>query len=284
MSIAYLNGQFLPLQEARVPVLDRGYLFGDGVYEVLPAYNRTVFRLDAHLERLERSLDAIGMTPTISRSRWGEILDELLEHNPDNGQNQAVYLQVTRGVAPNRTHGIPRDCIPSVLAFTWPLPALSEKIKTNGVTAISQPDNRWHRCDIKAIALLANVMLADSATQSGHNEAILHREGIVTEGASSNVFMLKNDRLYTPVANELILHGVTRAFIMELAEESGIATEERNITLEELFMADEIWISSSTREVYPVTRLDDQTIGTGMPGKHWLQVYQMFQNRKIETA
>lgn len=280
MNIAYLNGQFLPLHEARVPVLDRGYLFGDGVYEVMPAYSGRIFRLEAHLERLARSLAAIRMIPPLKNAEWRDVLADLLHHNAGLGRDQAVYLQVTRGVAPTRTHGLPKDCIPSLLAFTWPLPPIPDSIRENGVSAISQPDNRWHRCDIKAIALLANVMLADAASSAGHNEAILHRDGQLTEGASSNVFMLRGDTLYTPPCSELILHGVTRAFVLELAAQAGLACHEQPVALDELFSADEVWISSSTRELYPVTRLDEKPIGTGTPGPRWQAVHALYQQHK----
>lgn len=280
MNIAYLNGQYLPLDEARVPVLDRGYLFGDGVYEVIPAYRGKAFRLDDHLARLQQSLAAIRLPATLLSADWPSIINELLALNGASDRDQAIYLQISRGVATTRAHGLPSDCTPSVLAFTWPLPSMSESIRNEGVSVITRADIRWQRCDIKAIALLANIMLADEAMQDGHNEAILHRDNVVTEGASSNVFLLSAGQLATPPKSNLILHGITRAFILELAQQAGLSCTERELSLTELRAADEVWISSSTRELLPVTAVDGAPVADGKPGDYWRKVYGLYQTQK----
>lgn len=281
MGIAYLNGQFLPLNEARVPVMDRGYLFGDGVYEVIPAYGSSIFRLPGHLDRLDRSLEGIQLPNPLSHAEWESVLQQLLMHNSGDGsKDHAIYLQVTRGVFPTRTHGLPANPAPTVLAFTWPLAGVPDKVKQDGVSAISTEDFRWQRCDIKAIALLANVMLAGKAVAEGHNEALLHRDGLVTEGASSNLFALIDGQVVTPPRSNLILHGITRDFILELAGMAGLQVVERELDLVELRGAAEIWITSSTREIYPVTELDGSPVGDGKPGPLWLRMYELYQRHK----
>ncbi len=281
MTIAYLNGQFLPLDEARVPVLDRGYLFGDGVYEVIPAYNGHIFRLSAHLQRLDRSLASIRLHNPMPRTDWESMMQALLQHNDGGNRNLAIYLQVSRGVTATRQHGLPDTPTPSILAFVWPLTGVSAQVQDEGVSAITLEDFRWHRCDIKSIALLANVMLADDALRNGHNEAILHRDGQVTEGASSNVFALFGDTVITPPANQLILHGITREFLIELAQQAGLQLREAELTVDELKSAAEIWITSSTREVFPVTSLDGNAIGNGKPGDQWRKVHTLYQQQKL---
>lgn len=282
MTTAYLNGQFLPLSEARVPVLDRGYLFGDGVYEVIPAYSGNVFRLAAHLQRLDRSLKGIRLHNPLDHEEWREMIHQLLGFNQASNGDLAIYLQVSRGNSPTRQHGLPANPTPTVLAFTWPLTGVPEEVQSKGVTAVCVEDFRWHRCDIKAIALLANVMLADVALSKGHNEAILHRKGVVTEGASSNVFAIIDGKLVTPPKSELILHGITRDFILELAGEAGLDINECELSMDELRQAEEIWISSSTREIFPVTELDGIKTGSGLPGPQWRKVYELYQQHKLD--
>lgn len=279
MSTAYLNGQFLPLDQARIPALDRGYLFGDGVYEVIPAYGQHIFRLDAHLARLDQSLSSIRMPNPLPHSEWQSLITRLLNLN-DDSRDQAVYLQITRGVMESRAHGLPDTLTPTVLAFTWPLKGIAPEVLKHGVSAITREDNRWQRCDIKSIALLANVLLADEALREGHNEAILHRDGKITEGASSNVFALLDDTLITPASSTAILSGITRKFTLELAAQAGLHCKESELDLATLREADEIWVTSSTREIFPVTRLDDVNVGNGLPGPAWHIVYSLFQQHK----
>jgi D-alanine transaminase len=278
MDTAYLDGNYLPLQEARVPVLDRGYLFGDGVYEVIAVYGGKIFGLDAHLDRLDRSLAAIALPNPLSRSGWREVLGTVVNRNGEG--DRMLYLQVTRGVQPARSFAIPAQPRPSVLAFCQPLPPIPDAIRTAGVSAITLEDDRWLNCNIKSIALLGNVLLANEALKAGCNEAILFRDGGLTEGASSNVFVVKADRIATTPKSRLILPGITRDLLIELAHAAGLACEEREISKQQVREADELWITSTTREIYPVTRLDGQPVGSGKPGALWARVYQLFQARK----
>ena len=271
-SIAYLNGSFLPLSKARISVLDRGFLFGDGVYEVIPAYGGRPFRLDQHMERLEHNLRAIRLAPPLSPGQWEAILKELLQGSHD----QAIYLQITRGAAAKRDHALPAEPCPTVLAWAFPM---NDEIP-QPARAITHQDIRWQWCHIKAITLLANVLLRQQALDQGCQEAILIREGEVTEGAASNVFAVIDNVLVTPAKGPHLLPGITRDLVLELAEDHGIANRERELTAEELTTADEIWLTSSTRELVPVVELDGQPIGKGRPGPVWQRMYEIFQAYK----
>ncbi|BCX80764.1 D-alanine transaminase [Methylomarinovum caldicuralii] len=269
---AYLNGQFLPLSQARVPVLDRGFLFGDGVYEVIPAYGGRLFRLDQHLERLENSLRAIRLEPPLTRAQWREILTELL----DGAADQAVYLQVTRGVAPKRDHAFPPVVEPTVLAWAFAIGTAAPA----PAKAITHEDIRWQWCHIKAITLLANVLLRQEATERGCQEAILIRDGRITEGAASNVFAVVDGVIVTPAKGPHLLPGVTRDLILELARELALPCQERDLDAAELARAEEIWLSSSTRELVPVVELDGEAVGDSRPGPLWRRLYRAFQDYK----
>lgn len=278
MATAYLNGSFLPLTEARVSVLDRGFLFADGVYEVIPVYGGRAFRLGAHLQRLNRSLQAILMDNPCSDTDWQAMLERLLELDRAQATgDRMLYIQVTRGATPSRNHALPDKPEPTVLAFCQPLPAMPESVRNEGVAAITLEDTRWLHCDVKSIALLGNVLLSQQALSQGGNEAILLRDGQLTEGASSNVFVVTGDRVCTPPNSPELLPGITRDLVLELAGASGLQTAEQAIDEIRLRTADEIWITSSTRELYPVTRLDNQPVGNGRPGSLWQQVYDQFQ-------
>lgn len=282
MTIACLNGEFLPLAEARVPVLDRGFLFGDGVYEVIPAYGGRPFLARAHIERLKRSLRETRIADTLSADQWSSLLTDLMAHN--GATDQFIYVQVTRGVQPQRNHKFTGAEKPTILALCQPLlphpPDLGEK----GVSCITHADIRWQRCDIKAISLLANVLLGDQATRGGHNETLLIHDDMLSEGASSNVFVYDGHQLITPPATERILHGITRSLILELAAECGIPTAEQDIPAAQLSTAAEVMISSSTREVFPVTEIDAQPVADGRPGTAWRRLYDAYQTRKQEVA
>ncbi len=278
MDTAYLDGQYLPLAEARVPVLDRGYLFADGVYEVMPVYAGRIFALDAHLDRLDFSLSAIQLPNPLTRDTWREMLNTLVSRN--GGGEQMLYLQVSRGVQPKRSFGLPDNPAPCVLAFCQPLPMLTDAIKSKGVSAITREDTRWLNCHIKSIALLGAVLLSHEAVQAGCNEVILLRDGNLTEGGSSNVFVIKNGVVTTPPKSRLILAGITRDLVIESLCSAGTPLEERAIPESELRQADEIWITSSTREIYPVTALDDKPVGDGQAGHMWAKAFELFQARK----
>lgn len=281
MSIVYLNGEYLPDTQACIPVLDRGFIFGDGVYEVIPVYQGKLFRLLPHLERLQNSLDGIRLRNPYSAEQWRERLTELVQQN--GGGNLSLYLQVTRGVA-RRDHAIPEKVTPTVFCMCNPIQAISDEIRLHGVAAITVEDIRWQYCHIKAIALLPNILLRQQAIDTGAAEAILIRNGLVTEGAASNVFALIDDVLCTPPKGPQLLPGITRDLVVELAHTHDIPCEERNITTPELKAAAEIWLTSSTKEILPVVKLDEQPVGQGVPGTLWQQMIQYYQDYKQSPA
>ena len=278
MTTAYLNGTFLPLEDACVPVMDRGFLFGDGVYEVIPVYGGKLFRLAHHLKRLENSLAAVRIGNPLSGKEWETMLMELVSRNA--GADQAVYLQVTRGVAAKRDHAFPADTGPTLFAMSTPMAAAVDIDTITGATAITLPDIRWSHCNIKAITLLPNVMLRQQAVDAGAAEAILIRDGYAIEGAASNIFIVKNGLLRTPPNSSALLPGITRDLIIELAANNSIPFRETDITAANLFDADEIWLTSSTREISAVTRLDDTVISAGKPGPLWRHMITLYQDYK----
>lgn len=280
MATAYLNGEFLPLGQAKVSVLDRGFLFGDGVYEVIPVYGGHFFRLTLHLQRLEQSLEAIHLQNPLLENQWQEILRELVACN--KGLDQAVYLQVTRGAAV-RNHAFPDRVEPTVFAMSSPLEPLSAELRVKGVSAVTREDIRWKYCHIKSIALLANVLLRQEAIEAGAKEAILLHEERLTEGAASNVFTVRGGVLATPPKGLSLLSGITRDLVLELARENRIPCQERTIPTQELTQADEIWLTSSTREIVPVTRIDGIQIGNGTPGLLWQQMDRLYQAYKTKV-
>ncbi len=258
-------------------MLDRGFMFGDGVYEVIPAYGRRLFRLDAHLERLERSMEAIRLPNPFTREQWRQVLGELIRRNSDS--DQSVYLQVTRGSA-TREHTFPPETHPTVLAMASTLTPPTEETLRGGVAAITRKDIRWDYCNIKAITLLANILLRQEAADAGAVEAILLRDETVTEGAASSVFVVQDGSVVTPSPGEALLPGITRDLILELCVEDGIPCHEADITLAALHGVDELWLTSSTKEILPVTQLDNQPVGTGVPGPVWQRVYDLYQAYK----
>jgi D-alanine transaminase len=272
--IVYLNGEFLPVESAKISVLDRGFIFGDGVYEVLPVYNGHLFRLAEHLQRLENSLQAIRLANPLSRQQWGDLLTQLVAHN--HGGDQSIYLQVTRGPA-KREHNFPHLIQPTVFMMCE---AIQAQTPSPGVKAITCLDIRWQRCDIKAVALLANVLLRQQAVDVGAVEAILIRDGYVMEGAASNVFVVIDGITMTPPKSRYILPGITRDLILEVMQANQLPYQEVAITEAQLRSAAEIWVTSSVREILPITTLDEQTVGSGNPGPIWSQVWQLYQNYK----
>ncbi|HUL11622.1 MAG TPA: D-amino acid aminotransferase [Methylococcaceae bacterium] len=270
--IVYLNGEFLPLDRAKVSVLDRGFLFGDGVYEVIPVYGGRPFRLEEHLERLNNSLRGIRMESPLTTEEWKPILARLI----CGDQDQSIYLQVTRGAAPKRDHAFPEGAAPTVFVMCSPI----APIPAEGVRAITLDDIRWQWCHIKAITLLANVLLRQLAVDRGCAEAILVREGFAVEGAASNLFAVVDGVLLTPPKGHAILPGITRDLVLELALTNDIPAAERDITLEELQRAGEVWLTSSTREILPVIELDGQPVGVGKPGPIWRQMNAIYQAYK----
>ena len=281
MTIAYLNGKFLPLAEARISPLDRGFLFADGVYEVIPAYGGKLFRLDEHLCRLDASLRAIELANPLTRTDWTTLFNKLIKQN--GGGNIYISLQITRGTAAKRDHAFPIPPVaPTIFAMTGEIatPAADMPDTTPGVAAITLDDIRWSRCDIKSVALLANVLMRQQAISEGASEAILIRDGFATEGSASNFFIVKQGVIVTPPKSHLILPGITRDLLVELARKHGMPVEEREITEAELKSADEVWLSSSTREVVPVTRLNGHPLAGGKPGPVWQQMARHYVDFK----
>jgi len=277
----YLNGEFVPADEARVPVLDRGFLFGDGVYELMPVYGGHAFRLNEHLARLARSLAEVSIPNPYAPARWVQILNELIERA--GAGDLLVYCQVTRGVAP-RDHAFPRGIEPTVFAMTSARPNPSRAQLERGIKAVTREDIRWQRCDIKSISLLANVLLRQQAIDAGAAESLLVRDGYVAEGAASNVFVVIDDVIVTPPNSASLLPGVTRDLILELAAANGLPHKEARIREQALHGAQEIWITSSSKEVLSVTTLDESPVGDGIPGPQWQRIYALYQNYKCEFA
>ena len=278
MSLVYLNGKFLPRDEACIPVMDRGFLFGDGVYEVIPVYGGRLFRLAHHLQRLASSLDAIRIGNPMDNVGWHDLLEQVVERN--GGGDRSVYLQVTRGVAPKRDHAFPADVEPTVFVMSAPMGPGSDIDSGAGIHAVTLDDIRWDYCNVKAITLLPNVLLRQQAVDAKAAEAILIRDGFATEGAASNLFIVDQGLLITPPKGPTLLPGITRDLILELAANHGIPFRESDITLTQLTGAAEIWLTSSTREISPVTRLDDRDIGDGIPGPKWQQMIRLYQEYK----
>ncbi len=275
MTTAYLNGEFLPLDQACVPVMDRGFLFGDGVYEVIPVYGGRLFRLPQHLGRLQNSLDAVRIGNPLLPGQWETMLGELVARNA--GKDRPVYLQVTRGVAPRRDHAFPDAVHPTVFAMSGASVEPQDSESTRGVAAVTLPDSRWQHCNVKAITLLPNVLLRQQALEAGSVEAILIRSGHATEGAASNVFIVQHGVLVTPPHGPELLPGITRDLVLELAADNGIPFRESGIPETDLHSAEEVWLTSSTREISPVTMLDGRPVGSGAPGAAWKTMIGLYQ-------
>jgi len=273
----YLNGEFMPLEEARIPVLDRGFIFGDGVYEVIPVYSRHVFRLPEHLKRLQSSLDAVRIANPHSDAEWTRLIGQIIARNAP--EDQGVYLQVTRGVA-KRDHAFPKGVAPTVFVMSNPLVTPPAAQVESGVPAITASDYRWLRCDIKSVALLANCLLRQLAVDAGAAETVLIRDGFVTECSASNVFLVKDGVLLAPPKNHLMLPGITYDVVLELAAAHGLAHEVREVTELELRAVDEMMLTSSTKEVLAITSLDGRPVGSGRPGPVFAKLHRLYQEYK----
>jgi D-alanine transaminase len=274
----YLNGQYLRPEEGKISVMDRGFLFGDGVYEVIPCYAGRLFRLEHHLQRLDNSLHAIHMTNPLNPAEWGKVLGRLIQQLP--GADQSVYLQITRGSTGKRDHAIPKGIEPTLFAMTQPAIYPDEASLANGINAITLQDNRWQRCNIKAITLLANVLLRSEALDHGAAEAILIRDGQAIEGATSNLFIVQKQQIITPPKSEHLLPGITRDLVLELAQHHNMRFLESSIPEQALNKADEIWLTSSTKEVMAVVELNGQQVGNGKPGPIYTQMAKHYQQYK----
>ena len=278
MDRVYLNGRFVPREEACIPVTDRGLLFADSVYEVIPAYAGVPFRAQQHLDRLQRSLAAVRLPDPMSREQWLQMIGALCQGCPS--RDQSIYIQVTRGSYPTRALRLPAQVEPNVIAFVSPIPERDPRIAREGLKAITIEDIRWHRCDIKSTNLLANILAQAQALEKQADDAIFIRDGIAKEGTASNLFIVLDGLLLTPPNSDELLAGVTRDLVMELAADAGIAHAEASIAEADLYAAEEIWLSSSTREVAPVVRLNEHTVSDGRPGRHWQRMDQLYQAAK----
>ena len=275
--MVFLNGRFLPIEEAHVPVLDRGFIFGDGVYELVPVYSRVPFRLDEHLDRLERSLAEVKIRNPHSRPQWRDVIYRLVDAQPF--EDQGVYFQVTRGVA-KRDHAFPKAGDPTVFMMANPLVTPPGELVEKGAAAVSAQDNRWLRCDIKSISLIGNVLLRQVSAEAGAAETILFRDGKLTEASASNVFAVKAGVILTPPKSNLILPGITYDVVTELAKANGLPLEFREVEESEVRRADELWVTSSSKEVLAIVSLDGATVGDGRPGPVFARMYRLYQEFK----
>jgi D-alanine transaminase len=273
----YLNGQWMPLAEARISVLDRGFLFGDGVYELIPVYGRNAFRMEEHLRRLQHSLDGICLPNPNSGQQWIRLIEELVA--AQTFANQSVYLQITRGAAP-RDHAFPRDTRPTVLLMANPLNDPPRELIENGVAAVSGRDIRWGRCDLKTLNLLPNVLARQAAVELGCVETVMFRDGVLTEGAASNIFVVKDGVILAPQKDHRVLPGITYDVVLELAAENGMASRIGDIAEADVRAADELWLTSSSREVQAIVSLDGKPVGSGRPGPVYRRIYSLYQEFK----
>jgi D-alanine transaminase len=278
--IVYLNGAFLPIEQATVPVLDRGFIFGDGIYEVIPVYSRRPFRLDEHLVRLQNSLDGIRISNPHTHEEWKKRVCELIARNEP--QDQYVYLHITRGVA-KRDHAFPQGVAPTVFMMSSALVTSSQALVESGVRAVSAVDNRWDRCDIKAISLLPNVLLRQTAIDADATETVMFRDGILTEGSASNIFAVENGVILAPPKDNHMLPGITYDLVLELAAAHGIPVEIGKFDEARIRQADELWLTSSTKEVLAITQLDGQPVGNGKPGPVFWRMHALYQDYKARV-
>ena len=277
--VVYLNGQFLPISQASVSVLDRGFIFGDGIYDVIPVYQRKLFRPQQHLDRLTRSLAAVGIDNIYSHEQWLQIISNLLEKS--EVADLLVYIQVTRGVA-IRSHAFPLNTKPTVFIMVNAMSPPSKETRERGVACVTMQDLRWLRCDIKSTSLLGNVLAAQNAAQHSALETIQFRDGYLTEASASNVWIVKNHTLLGPKKNNLVLEGIRYGLFEELCEKHGIPMEMRAISQEEVFAADEVLLSSATKEVLPVILIDSKPVGLGKTGPMYAKLYAIYQEAKLQ--
>jgi D-alanine transaminase len=275
--IVHLNGQFLPIEDARIPVLDRGFIYGDGVYELVPVYRRQPFRLPQHLARLQHSLDGIRLANPHTDAEWAGLIAALVAKQPFD--DQGVYFQVTRGVA-KRDHAFPAGVPATVFMMSNPLATPSAAQVDKGVAVVTAEDNRWQRCDLKTISLVGNVLMRQLAADAGAVETVMFRGGNLTEASASNVLVVLNGRIVAPPRDSLILPGITYGAVYEFAGEAGIPFEIRAVTRAEALAADEMWLTSSTKEVLAVTTLDGRPFAGGAPGPLFRRMHALFQARK----
>ena len=286
MTMAYLNGALTPLSEARISPMDRGFLFGDGVYEVIPCYGGRMVALAYHLERLQQSLNGIALSSSYTEAELIGLLEELVRQNGSG--DLGIYLQITRGVVAQRQHAFSKECEPTIFAYTFPIKPPSDGSADTAACyrAVTRQDQRWGRCHIKSTALLGNVLHMMEAVDEGAEEVLLfNASDELTEAAACNVFVVLDDAILTPELDHQKLPGVTRRQCLELlAAHTDWSIQVRSVSKQEVLAADEIWLSSSTKELAPVISLDGQPVGDGKPGSRWSAAQQLFHQHRFDTA
>ncbi|MBR9867034.1 MAG: D-alanine aminotransferase [Oceanospirillales bacterium] len=286
MSIAYLNGEYLPLAEARISPLDRGFLFGDGIYEVIPYYNGKSVGLMPHINRMINGLAAIEIKNNHTAEEWKTLLDDLIAKNSDLGENLGVYVHVSRGTDVKRYHAYPEGVEPTIFCFTFGIkdPEPADRTQVHQYSMISTEDLRWQRCHIKSTALLGNVIHFQEGYSTGNDEALLYNaKGELTEGSSCNAFIVKDGVIITPIQDNQILPGITRRIIIDSIKADGsLKVEERIVTMDDVRNADELWITSSSKEIAPVTKLDGKPVGNGEVGEVWEKAFKIYTASKFD--
>ena len=287
MSIVYLNGDFIPAAEARISPMDRGFLFGDGIYEVIPSYNGRFVGFKPHIARMQDGLAQLSIDPGLNLADWQALCQRLLTDNSEtNGDNQAVYIQVSRGTDTKRNHAFPANIKATVFAYAFPIAAepLADKSKATTYNVVTGQDLRWQRCHIKSTSLLGNVLHYQQGYASGAQEILLFdKDGNLTEGAAVNVFVIKDGVIATPPLSNKLLPGITRLLLLNiLRKHSNMLVEERDISEQEVFAADEIWLTSSSKEIAPILKVNEHTVGTGEVGDVWLAAQQLFSAHKYD--
>ena len=281
--IVYLNGKFIPLGEATISPMDRGFQFADGIYEVVAAFGRRLFKLDEHIRRLQNSLNLIRLSVDLTEAQWRSIFEGIVTHN--EGQDLSVFLQVTRGIGPlKRSHAFPEHNQPTIFGYSYPITINERDALEKGATAITLPDARGQICHVKSIALLPNVLASQGAKEVGARETILIRDGFAIEGASSNLFIVKNNQLITPPLSPFILGGITRDFILSLAKQWQVPFCEQAIKVDELHQADEVWITSTTRDIIPIVEIDGKPIANGQAGPLWQKMIDYYLDYRTQLS
>jgi D-alanine transaminase len=275
--IVYLNGNFVELANAQVSVLDRGFIYGDGVYELVPVYGGEPFRLPHHLARLQHSLDGIGLPNPLSNPQWEALIRDLVARQPY--ADQGVYFQITRGVA-RRDHAFPRGVPPTVFMMSNPLSIPTREQIDHGVAVVTAEDNRWHRCDLKTISLLGNVLMRQLAAEANAVETVMFRDGFLTEASASNVLVVQDGTIVVPPKDNLILPGITYDAAVEFAHDVDVPVATRPVSKAEALAADEMWLSSSTKEVLAITTVDGRPFAGGKPGPVFRKLWAAFQAKK----
>ena len=284
MSTVYLNGDYMPMEEARISPMDRGFLFGDGIYEVVPSYGGKLVGFSPHMERMQDGLDAIEIQLQVDHGQWRAIADELIARN--GGGNLGIYFHVSRGADTQRHHAYPEGITPTLYAFAFEIPPapVADKSAATAYTVTTAEDLRWKRCNIKSTALLGNVMHYQQSYAQGHNETLLYnQQGELTEAAACNVYVIKHGIVATPLLDHQKLPGITRLMLLEILRRDGsIAIQERVVTLDELNNADEVWISSSSKDIAPVIEIDGRPVGDGSVGDLWLAAQTLYSTHKFD--